>query len=74
MDLFNNYDRIGGVIVSVLASIVVDRRFEPRSGQPNDYQIGICCFSAKHAACRSKCKDWIMCQSEVTCRPVLLAH
>jgi hypothetical protein len=46
VDLFNNYDRIGGVIVSVLASIVVDRRFETRSGQPNDYQIGICCFSA----------------------------
>jgi hypothetical protein len=37
VDLFNNYDRIGGVIVSVLASIVVDRRFEPQSGQPNDY-------------------------------------
>ena len=59
MDLFNNYDRIGGIIVSVLASIVADRRFEPRSGQPNDYQIGICCFSAKHAALSRKSKDWL---------------
>ena len=52
MVIFNNYDCIGGVIVSVLASIVVDRRFEPRSGQPNDYAIGICCFSAKYSALR----------------------
>jgi hypothetical protein len=59
VDLFNNYDRIGGVIVSVLASIVVDRRFEPQSGQPNDYQIGICCFSAKHAALRRDDKNWL---------------
>jgi hypothetical protein len=42
-------NRIGGVIVSVLASSVVDHRFD-RSGQTNDYKIGICCFSAKHAS------------------------
>ena len=41
---------IGGVMVSVLASSAVDRRFEPRSGQTKDYEIGICCFAAKHAA------------------------
>ena len=29
----------GGVMVSVLASSVVDRRFEPRSGQAKDYKI-----------------------------------
>ena len=29
--------RIGGVVVSVLASGVVDRGFEPRSGQTKDY-------------------------------------
>jgi hypothetical protein len=43
-------------MVSVLASSVVDRGFEARSGQTNDYEIGICCFSAKHAALRRKSK------------------
>ena len=52
-------NRIGGVMVSVLASSVVDRGFEPRLGQTKDYQIGICCFSAKHAALRRKSKDWL---------------
>ena len=28
----------------------IDRGFETRSGQTKDYEIGICCFSAKHAA------------------------
>jgi hypothetical protein len=31
---------------------VVNRGFEPRSGQTKEYKIGICCFSAKHAALR----------------------
>jgi hypothetical protein len=30
----------------VLTSSAVDRGFEPWSGQTNDYEIGICCFSA----------------------------
>ena len=46
-------------MVSVLSSSVVDRGFEPWSGQAKDYKIGICCFSAKHAALRSKSKDWL---------------
>ena len=46
-------NRIGGVMVSV-----VDHGFESRSGQTKDYQIGICCFSANHAALRRKSKDW----------------
>ena len=46
-------------MVSVLASSVVDRGFEPRSGQTKDYKIGICCFSAKHAALRRESKDWL---------------
>ena len=46
-------------MVSVLASSAVDRGFKPRSGQTKDYKIGICCFSAKHAAFRSKSKDWL---------------
>ena len=45
-------------MVSVLASSVVDRGFEPWLGQTKDYKIGICCFSAKHAALRRKSKDW----------------
>jgi hypothetical protein len=52
-------NRIGGVMVSVLASIAVNRGFEPRSGQIKDYEIGICCFSAKHAALKKKSKDWL---------------
>ena len=50
---------IGGVMVSVLASSVVDRGFEHRLGQTKNYQIDICCFSAKHAALRRKSKDWL---------------
>ena len=42
------FNRIGGVMVSVLASSAVDRGFEPRSGQTKHYNIGICCFYAKH--------------------------
>jgi hypothetical protein len=46
-------------MVSMLASGVVDRGFEPRSGQTKDYKICICCFSAKHAELRRKNKDWL---------------
>jgi hypothetical protein len=34
--------RIGGVMVSVLASSAVDREFKHWSGQIKDYKIGIC--------------------------------
>ena len=51
-------NRFGGVMINVLSSSLVDRGFDPRSGQTNDYEIGICCFSNKHAALRSKGKDW----------------
>ena len=50
---------ISDVMVSVLAPSAVDRGFEPQSGQTKDYEIGICCFSAKHAALRRKGKDWL---------------
>ena len=46
-------------MVSVLASSAVDRGFEPQSGQTKNYKIGICCFSAKHAALMRKSKDWL---------------
>ena len=53
------FDRIDGVMVSVVTSSAVDRGFEPRSGQSTEYKIGICCFPAKHAALMSKNKDWL---------------
>jgi hypothetical protein len=56
---FTFENRIGGVMVSVLASSAVDCVFEPRSGQTKDCKISICCFSAKHAALRRKSKDWL---------------
>ena len=46
-------------MVNVLASSAVERGYEPRSGQPNDYAIDICCVSAKHAALSRKNKDWL---------------
>ena len=59
------------VMVSVLASSAVDRGFESQSGQTNDYEIGICCFSAKRTVLRRKSKDWlgirIICLSSVKC-------
>ena len=68
-----DFNRISGVMVSMLASSAVDRGFEPRSGQAKDYKIGICCFSAKHAALigeRAK-TGWlgigVICPSEATC-------
>jgi hypothetical protein len=44
-------------MVNVFTSSAVDRGFKSRSGQTKDYAIGICCFSAKHAAVRRKSKD-----------------
>jgi hypothetical protein len=50
-------NHIGGVMVRVLAFNAVDRGFEPRLAKTKDYKIGICCYSAKHAALRRKSKD-----------------
>jgi len=44
-------------MVSLLTMSAVDCGLEPRSVQTKDYKIGICCFSAKHAALKSK--DWL---------------
>ena len=46
-------------MVSLLASNVVDRGFEPRSVQTKHFKICICCFSAKDAALRRKSDDWL---------------
>ena len=48
------FNRFCGVMLSVLASIAVERGFKSRSCQTKDYKIGICCFSAKHTALRRK--------------------
>jgi hypothetical protein len=42
----------------MVASSMVDHGFEPLLGQTKDYDIGICYFSAMHAALRSK--DWLV--------------
>ena len=66
-------NRIGGVMVSVLASECDRSWFRPPIGSNQRfYEIGICCFSAKHAALREKSKTvWLgirlMCPSGTTC-------
>ena len=45
---------IGGIMVSILSLRVVDRGFEPLSGQTNEYKIGIFFFSAKYAVLKSR--------------------
>ena len=54
------FNCIGGVMLSVLVSSVVDRGFELQSYQTKHYKIGICCFSDKHTALRRKSKDWLV--------------
>ena len=68
-----------GVMVSVLTLCEVDSGFKPLSCKNKDYEIGICCFSAKHAALKSRAKPgWlgirIMWLSEATCLPADLFH
>ena len=59
------YD-LDGVMVNVLTLSAVDRGFEPRSGQTKDYEIGIGCFSTKHAALRRKSKEYSRNQDNVS--------
>jgi hypothetical protein len=44
-------------VINHISVIYIDRGFETLSDQTKDDQIGICCFSAKHAALRRKSKD-----------------
>ena len=55
---FHNLILYSDVMISVLASSVVDRGLEPRSDQTKDYTIGICCFSSTYAY-RSNSEDWL---------------
>ena len=45
-------NRVGGVMVNASSG-------RSWSDQTKDYNIGICCLSAKHAALRSKDKYWL---------------
>jgi len=46
-------------MVNILTTSAVDHGFEPQTGQPRDFEIDICCFSAEHAALRSESKNWL---------------
>jgi hypothetical protein len=59
---YNHYtqvNRIGGIIVSMLSSIMVGHGFKFWSDQTKDFKIGAstCCLSANHAAFRGKSKQ-----------------
>ena len=45
IDLFYRVNRIGGVMVSGLASSAIECGFKHWSDQTIEYEIGICCFS-----------------------------
>lgn len=47
------------MVNSVLASGEVDHGFELRYSQTRDYEIGVWCFSTKHASLSSKNYDWL---------------
>ena len=56
---YQQFNRIGSVMVSVLASGLLDREFEDQSDQNKGYDIGIRCFSAKHTAIKRESKYWL---------------
>ena len=55
-------NRIGGLMVSVLASSAVDRGFEPRSGQTKDFKFGF--YLLLRLACIIKEKEQRLVGSE----------
>ena len=61
-------NRIGGAMVSMPTSSVIDRGFKPQSGQTKDYEIGICCLSAEHAVLRKNSKDWLALNQDNVCK------
>jgi hypothetical protein len=59
-------------MVSVLSLSAVDRGFEHKSDQTKDYNICICCFTAKYAALRRRnglLGIKIMCPCGTLCLP-----
>jgi hypothetical protein len=59
MSIQSSENCVGDVMVSMFASFLVDRGFDPRPDQTKYYEIDICCFSAKHAALMRKSKNWL---------------
>jgi len=53
-------DRRGGVLVRLLVSSVVDRRFYPRLGHTKDHEMCMDYFSPNHAASRRNSKYWLV--------------
>ena len=69
--LLTSFNRIGGAMVSVLASSAVDRGFEPRSGRIKDYKMAFVDspISTKHEeqSAKTGCLGIrIMCLSGIT--------
>ena len=60
-------NHIGGVIVNVHTSSVVNPGFMLHSSLNKYYEIGICCFSTKHTSLRTKTKDWLAHNKHVRC-------
>ena len=52
-------NRIGGVMVGVFTLSEVGRGFGPRLGRIKDCGIGVCCFSAGHAALGRGSGGWL---------------
>jgi hypothetical protein len=53
------HDNHSIVMFSVLTLSAVDHGLKFWSEQTKDYKMGICCFSAKQEALRTKSKDWL---------------
>jgi hypothetical protein len=53
------FGRISGVMIMVFASSAVDRGFESRSNQTNEYNIIICCSFHRHVTLRNKSKYYL---------------
>jgi hypothetical protein len=60
------YNRVGGVMVSVLVSVRQILCSNPGSDQTKDYNIDMCCFTNKHEAsgvrtktgCQGNVSEW----------------
>ena len=61
LNCMNNFldNGIGGIhiMVRLQATTVADGWLDPGSGLTKEYKIGVCCFSANHAALSSKNDD-----------------
>ena len=68
---YMNSDHIGGIIVSVHPTCAVDRGFQLRLGQTENYKISTCifCFSAKLTSLRRRTKtSWLRIMIMCLCR------